>query len=104
MELCGLAMPPITFDGSSYAKLLEKGSDASWRNVAYSYFKKGISLKTPRYRITKYARDTEFAIELYDHQTDPNENENVAPQNPDLVNKLLRELEKGNTGLNHTSE
>lgn len=99
MELCGLTMPPITYDGASYAKLLQKGSGASWRNTAYGYFKKGITLKTPRYRITKYARDTEYAIELYDHQTDPNENENIASQNPELVNKLLKELEKGNTGL-----
>ncbi|MFB2119704.1 sulfatase [Parapedobacter sp. 2B3] len=100
MELCGLAMPPTTPDGTSYAKLLlEKGSGKPWRNTAYSYFKKGISMKTPRYRITKYARDTEFAIELYDHQTDPHENENIAPQKPDLVNSLLKELEKGNTGL-----
>src|SRR5690606_28862215 len=96
---CGLKMPHIEYDGSSYAKLLEKGIDKEWKNKAYGYFNKGISLKTPQYRIIKYFRDTEHTIELYDHRTDPHENENIAAKKPNLVKKLLKELEKGNTGL-----
>jgi len=99
MELCGITMPPSQYDGSSYAKLFEKGKDKQWKNKAYSYFNRGISLKTPQYRITKYFRNNQVTVELYDHYEDPNENENIADQKPTLVNRLLKELEKGNTGL-----
>jgi len=41
----------------------------------------------------------EPAIELYDHQTDPNETKNIAAEHPDIVENLMPVLEKGNTGL-----
>jgi len=33
-------------------------------------------------------------VELYDHQSDPDENENVAAQHPELVEELLSKLRK----------
>jgi hypothetical protein len=36
---------------------------------------------------------------LYDQLNDPNESINIAAQNPELLQKLLHLLEKGNTAL-----
>ncbi|MGV3762742.1 sulfatase [Parapedobacter sp.] len=99
MELCGLKMPPIAYDGTSYATLLANGSDPQWKNHAFGYFNEGITLRTPRYRITKYFRDSPNAVELYDHANDPHEHMNIAAQRPDLANRLLEKLAEGNTGL-----
>jgi iduronate 2-sulfatase len=98
VELCGLKMPYQT-DGKSFARLIKNPSDKTWSNTAYSYFNKGITMRTDRYRITKYFRSEMPSVELYDHKTDPYENHNVAGQNPETVKKLLPVLEKGNTGL-----
>ena len=88
-----------TIDGESFTNLLNNNDSSSQDDVAYSYFKNGISLRTERYRLTKYFRKAEPTIELYDHDTDPLESINVASKFPDVVNKLMPVLEKGNTGL-----
>ena len=98
MDLCGIDNAPRT-DGRSLGVLLQKNDQVQWENRAYSYFRKGISVRTERYRFTKYFRDEEPVIELYDHLSDPNENKNIAKENPALVEKLMPVLEKGNTGL-----
>lgn len=97
VQLCGLKMPHAT-DGSSLLPLL-KGSGHRWKNYAYSYFNRGISLRTANYRLTKYFRKQEPVIELYDEQKDPNETINIAGQKPEVVKALMPILEKGNTGL-----
>ena len=97
MEWCNLEMPHET-DGKSLMPLLEN-SDAEWENASYGYFRNGISLRANRYRLTKYFRDAEPVIELYDHQTDPNETKNIAIEYPDIVERLLPLWENGNTGL-----
>jgi len=56
-------------------------------------------LRTERYRLTKYFRDEEPVIELYDHKTDPNETTNIAAENHGIVESLMPLWEKGNTGL-----
>ena len=52
----------------------------------------GHSMRTARYRFTEWiVPETDFqAIELYDHQTDPDENVNLAnrPEHSDLVEQL----------------
>ncbi|MCP5116978.1 MAG: iduronate-2-sulfatase, partial [bacterium] len=60
----------------------------------------GYSLRTPRYRFTSW-NDTgnpsaaPLYVEIYDHQTDPNETINIAGENPALVSALARQLEAG---------
>ncbi|MFV0605483.1 MAG: sulfatase [Niabella sp.] len=68
-------------------------------NRAYSYFNKGISLRIPRYRITKYYRNEKPTVELYDYLLDPFETKNIADKNKMLIDSLLPILETGNTGL-----
>ncbi len=97
MALCGVAMPHET-DGRSLVPLLQN-PESKWTEVSYGYYRKGITVRTGRYRLTKYFRDQEPCIELYDHQSDPHETVNIASRHPDIVEKLMPLLEKGNTGL-----
>jgi len=97
MELCGVEMPHET-DGKSLVPLINK-SFSKWENAAFGYYRNGISLRTERYRLTKYFRNGEPVIELFDHQADPNETKNIADQNPEVVKSLMPIWKKGNTGL-----
>jgi hypothetical protein len=85
-------------DGVSFMESLTD-TNRKKDQVAYSYFRNGISLRTEKYRLTKYYRQDEPRVELYDHTTDPYETNNVAQANPALVTSLMPILEKGNTGL-----
>ena len=96
IELCRVQMPHQT-DGKSLLPLLQ-GRDVSWKEASFGYFNRGNSLRTDRYRLTRYFRKEEPAIELYDHQLDPNETKNVAADRPDVVKSLMAEWESGNTG------
>jgi arylsulfatase A-like enzyme len=97
VELCGLDMPHPT-DGNSLTTLWKTPGQA-WRNTAYSYFRRGISLRTDRYRLTRYFRKEEPTIELYDHQLDPFEKKNIAAEKPETVERLLEVWKQGDTGL-----
>ncbi|MEM9829241.1 MAG: sulfatase [Bacteroidota bacterium] len=98
MELCDTeASHPL--DGNSLVSLLSGTNPTDWRNTAYSYFRQGITVRTDRYRLTKYFREDQPTLELYDHQTDPYENDNIAAQSPNLVKSLLPIWEEGNSGL-----
>lgn len=98
VELCGLQMPHQP-DGNSLTTLWNPTTRKDWRNTAYSYFRNGISLRTERYRLNRYFRDAEPTVELYDHQTDPFESENIAGDHPETVEQLMDIWKKGDTGL-----
>jgi arylsulfatase A-like enzyme len=98
MELCGVKMP-YRADGESIASLTRKTSDPSLRNAAYSYFRQGVTLRTSRYRLTKYYRKAQPQIELYDHENDPYENRNIAAEEPATVQRLMKLLDEGDTGV-----
>lgn len=98
VELCGLSMPHQT-DGTSLSMLWKDVSGSSWRNTAFSYFRQGISLRTERYRLTRYFREAEPTLELYDFQADPKETKNLAEEQPETVSLLMKVWEKGDTGI-----
>lgn len=98
MDLCRVPTPAGA-EGKSFASLLTKSKKPTWDHVAYSYFNKGITVRTDRYRLTRYFREQSPVVELYDHQSDPHETINIAAGNPGLVSQLMPLLEKGNTGL-----
>lgn len=85
-------------DGENLSKLMESNQE-DFDEVAYSYYKNGISMRTKNYRLTKYFRNAVPNLELYDHTNDPLETRNIAEENKELVTKLLPLLEKGNTGI-----
>lgn len=101
MELCKVKQVTQT-DGRSLSPLLKNPADQNWNDIAYSYFKKGITVRTAQYRFTRYFRNEEPAEELYDHRNDPYENTNIAQANPDVIRQLMPLWKKGNTGLYET--
>jgi len=100
-ELCGLPLPE-ELEGTSFAPLLDN-PDRPWKSAAFSQYPRGqamgYTLRTDRYRYTEWAKRGEppVGVELYDHQTDPGENVNIAgrPENKDTVAKLSEMLRKG---------
>ncbi|MGI9551396.1 MAG: sulfatase, partial [Aurantibacter sp.] len=97
LELCNIPLNH-KIDGESFAGMMFEG-DVKKDDVAYGYFKQGITLRTKKYRLTKYFREEEPSVELYDHSSGAKEQSNIADQDPQLVEKLLLLLEEGNTGL-----
>ncbi len=97
VELCGL--PAVKgLEGQSLAPLL-KDPQASWDNPAFSVSQRGKelgrSVRTDRYRYTEWDQQGKQA-ELYDYETDPGEQRNLAtdPKHAktiELMRKLLQE-------------
>lgn len=98
MEWCGI---PVNFplDGQSLGALVATGVDSTRENLSFSYFNNGISLRNERYRLNRYFREQRPTVELFDHESDPWGEVNMADQHPDIVEELLPLWEKGNTGL-----
>lgn len=98
MDLCNVPMP-YTTAGRSFAELFGKPKMKKWNNLAYGYFNRGITVRSERFRLTRYFRSEEPVVELYDHRKDPHENHNVAASRPKKTRRLMKFLGKGNTGL-----
>ena len=92
MEFCSIT-PPYKLDGESLLKhMISKKTNK--KNIAYSYWKEGISMRTEKYRLTKFFRKEEPRIELYDHLLDSEENKNIALLNKRLIDSLMPTLMK----------
>ena len=80
VDLCGLAVPP-GLEGRSLAPLLSNPT-AAWDKPALSLVAPGSwlgrSIHTERWCYTEWDEDR-HGVELYDHQTDPREMKNLAP-------------------------
>lgn len=103
-DLAGLSLPPH-LEGTSAAPLIENPA-RPWKRAAFSQYPRGgglsimgYSMRTDRYRYTEWIRrgGAVEAIELYDHQGDPNENVNLAvrPEQAELVSRLGGMLHEG---------
>lgn len=105
-ELAGLPVPAHV-EGVSFQLLLEE-PDRPWKTAAFSQYPRsqqgglmGYSMRTDRYRFTRWVRRDDpakaGALELYDHQADPQENENLAqrPEHADLVRSLTGQAQAG---------
>jgi arylsulfatase A-like enzyme len=101
-ELAGLPLPPH-LEGSSFAPLVEDPKRA-WKRAAFSQYPRGggimgYSMRTDRYRYTEWIRQggTVEAVELYDYETDPKENTNLAvrPEHAERVAQLGALLHEG---------
>jgi hypothetical protein len=81
-------------DGESIVDLL-KNPDAKGPDLARSfYYRKhalGKTIRSERYRMVQWAteNDSTLALELYDHQLDPNENINIAAEQKTIADSLL---------------
>ncbi len=106
-DLAGLPLPGH-LEGTSFAPVLDD-LDRPWKAAAFSQYPRGVrgkrlmgyTMRTDRYRFTMWLHRADHsqvdAIELYDHQTDPQENSNLAarPENADLVKELTAKLRAG---------
>lgn len=97
--LCELTRLPTpdTAEGQSLVGLL-KDPSATSEDLAFSRFGKGDTIRTKRYRYTEY-RDGKGKVVgrmLYDHQSDPLENENIvdAEGQEERVKSLAMQLKK----------
>ncbi len=89
-ELTGL-IEPDDLTGTSLVPLLE-APDHPGKDGAFGYWNGRRTLRTERYRLTRYD-DGDPRTELFDHRTDPYETINVADAHPDVVAKLLLQME-----------
>lgn len=106
-ELAGLAAPD-NLEGSSLKPLLDD-PERPWKSAAFSQYPRtvngrrlmGYSMRTDRHRLTQWVdRDDHSkveAVELYDHQTDPREDSNIAADsaNQGLVERLAAQWRAG---------
>ena len=109
-ELAGLPLPG-QLEGTSFKPLLDDPA-RPWKTAAFSQYPRsggksggvalmGYTMRTDRYRFTVWVgrkdHDQLDAIELYDHQNDPQENNNIAkePSNTALVQKLMMQWRCG---------
>ncbi len=109
-ELAGLRLP-AHLEGTSFKPLLDDPK-RSWKTAAFSQYPRkagksgagdlmGYSMRTDRYRFTQWVNRDDHskvdAVELYDHQRDPQENQNIAgkPESAVLVKELSAKLQAG---------
>lgn len=106
-ELAGLSLP-AHLEGISLVPILRDPTKIV-KTAAFSQYPRpnkgqrlmGYAMRTDRYRFTRWVERNDHtklvAVELYDHQTDPQENTNIAhdPKNAALVAQLTAQWEQG---------
>lgn len=103
-ELAGLPLPSH-LEGTSFAPLLAD-SARMWKPAAFSQYLRpgadkfmGRTIRTDRWRYTEWVngKNESAGIELYDEQTDPRENMNLAqePEHQALATALAAQLKAG---------
>ena len=71
-----------------------------WDRELFEKHLMGYSMRTDRFRLVVWKDHRNpsakpIFIELFDHQHDPNETENLADDNPELLNTLIQQFEAG---------
>lgn len=101
-EAAGLPIPQ-NLAGESLLPIV-RDVNAKGQSAAFSQYPRGpqdavmgYSIRTDRYRFTEWitkADGSRQAVELYDHQLDPDENQNIAarPEHKALIDELSRQL------------
>ncbi len=107
-EMAGLELPDH-LQGTSFVPLVEN-PNKKWKEGALSYWPEsnrgnpekvvmGYTVQTDRYRYTEWVRVSTgelLARDLFDHQTDPDENKSIAnTENEKLMQKLSKLLDRG---------
>jgi iduronate 2-sulfatase len=106
-ELAGLPLPSH-LEGVSLKPLLDQ-PERPWKSAAFSQFPRkvgkknlmGHTMRTTRYRYTKWVfkqnPEKTDAVELYDHEKDPQENTNIAadPANAAIIRTLDQQWHAG---------
>lgn len=88
VDLAELA-PPDSLDGVSLRPLLQN-PEATVKEGAYGYWHGRQTLRTDRYRITRF---DDGDVVLFDHAADPLETRNIAEEEGELVGQLIARLQ-----------
>lgn len=94
MDMCGVDVD-YELDGDSMVKLLKNPNLKSWRDNAYSYWGKSITLRVPEYRITRFCDKTAPTTLLFNYDESEFERKNIAAENPEVVESLIGKLKEG---------
>ena len=104
-ELTGLSIPDHV-EGTSMVPLL-RDPRREWKTAAFNIWQGSMSMRTDRYRLTRYNKPAPKGnrnqlpstgrYELYDYKTVPAGNKNIAvdPKNRELLNKLIAQMNAG---------
>ena len=95
MSLCRLPVPD-SLDGRVVWPIRGINTAKSRYQPAFGFFNRGVTMRTDRYRLTRYYREDQPDIELYDHRTDPYEHRNIAARRPRLTRRLLKQMPAAN--------
>ena len=87
-ELAGISTPEYVAGRSLVPKM--RGEEVDTGGGALTQWRQGVSLRTIRHRLTLWGKDGELGMELYDHQNDPRESNNLAlvPGHGALIDSL----------------
>jgi len=102
-ELCGLTVPK-NLQGQSLVAMVRDPLSPG-KECARSYHPRGQiqgrTLKTKIFRIVRWTdkKGRIVQVELYDHRKDPDENFNIAAEQPEIVKKLLARMPTAFKGL-----
>lgn len=88
MDLCSIDCPE-GLDGRSFAVLLDNPDDVNWQEASYSYYNKGISLRTRDCRFSRYKRKSGIINELYRYDKERMEKVNIGVDEPEMMERLL---------------
>jgi hypothetical protein len=114
--LCGL-IPPKRIGGESFTSLLHD-PEAPSPTVAFGYHRPwknpnkpdpwGKTMRTDRYRFTVWTTEQDggevVQVELYDHENDSEESNNIAEAHPELVRTLLARMAEDGMPWNVNAE
>ena len=102
-SLCTLAGIPLPehLAGQSFVELM-RNPDTKWKEAAVSRFRNGDTIRTDALRYTEYTnpKGKRTSRMLYDHSSDPLENQNLAEKRTDESQTLSKQLNqiKGRDG------
>lgn len=93
-ELAGISTPEYVAGRSLVPKM--RGEEVDTGGGALTQWRQGVSLRTIRHRLTLWGKDGELGMELYDHQNDPRESNNLAlvPGHGALIDSLRAWMEE----------
>jgi arylsulfatase A-like enzyme len=104
-ELAGLPRAGY-LEGTSFVPLMHD-PQRPWKRAAFSLWIGSRTMRTDRYRLTRYDKATSEptvwqlpsrgVLELFDHQSDPDENVNVAdrPEYRQVLSELIEQMDAG---------
>lgn len=80
-------------------RIIDQQGEA-WNRELFEKHLMGYTMRTDRYRLVvwrdhRHLKVKPIFVELFDHQSDPNETKNIAADNPELVEKLTAQMNAG---------